>query len=329
MTFISYAQNFEDVMLWRALRDVTNGFWIDVGAAHPREGSVTLAFSERGWRGINIEPEPSYAAQLREERPRDVNLEVAVGARPARLALHHVAGTGLSTFDAGIAKRHEGAGYKTTGLLEVEVRTLADICAEHAPPVIHFLKIDAEGSEADVLRGADFTHYRPWIVVVEATAPFSPVKAAGAFEDLLFSAGYAECWFDGLNVFYLAAEQDARLRPSFAAPPNFFDRFVRADDPSSVARVAVLEKGFHDLEGALAACRAELAAVVEDRLRDAAAAQARAELLQTELTAALAAAKATREARDGLAAQLAGLEASLSWRITAPLRKLRASLRRN
>ncbi len=73
MTFISYAQNYEDVMLWRALKDVSNGFWIDIGAAHPREYSVTRAFSERGWCGVNVEPEPGYAAELRAERPRDVN----------------------------------------------------------------------------------------------------------------------------------------------------------------------------------------------------------------------------------------------------------------
>jgi hypothetical protein len=44
LTFVSYAQNFEDVLLWRALRQVRNGFYIDVGAAHPDIDSVTRAF---------------------------------------------------------------------------------------------------------------------------------------------------------------------------------------------------------------------------------------------------------------------------------------------
>ena len=42
--FISYAQNFEDVMLARALGDVETGFYIDVGAQDPDEGSVYKAF---------------------------------------------------------------------------------------------------------------------------------------------------------------------------------------------------------------------------------------------------------------------------------------------
>jgi hypothetical protein len=43
--FVSYAQNFEDVMLWRAFRDVEQGFYVDLGAQDPLVDSVSLAFS--------------------------------------------------------------------------------------------------------------------------------------------------------------------------------------------------------------------------------------------------------------------------------------------
>ena len=56
MTFISYAQNFEDVILRRALKDIEKGFYVDVGAHDPVIDSVTKAFYDLGWRGINIEP---------------------------------------------------------------------------------------------------------------------------------------------------------------------------------------------------------------------------------------------------------------------------------
>jgi FkbM family methyltransferase len=240
MTFISYAQNFEDVMLWRALKDVSNGFWIDVGAAHPSEYSVTRAFSERGWRGVNVEPEPGYAAALRAERPRDVNLQIAVGAASGRTRLQHLPGTGLSTFDAATADRQAKAGFLRADALEVEIRTLADICAEYAPTDIHFLKIDVEGSEAAVLEGADFARFRPWIVVVEATVPGTPLRATEGFERYLLSAGYRECWFDGLNTFYLAAEREAALAPAFRVPPNIFDGFIRADDAGAATLAAIL-----------------------------------------------------------------------------------------
>src|SRR5689334_12770227 len=110
--FVSFAQNFEDVILWRALRDVEKGFYVDVGAADPTEHSVTRAFYERGWSGINIEPQDDYFARLIEARPRDINLKVAAGRECGTRQLYAFDGTGLSTFDAGISDRHQTAGFK-------------------------------------------------------------------------------------------------------------------------------------------------------------------------------------------------------------------------
>ena len=70
--FVSYAQNFEDVMLWRALSHVDCGFYIDIGAHHPTIDSVSLAFYERGWTGIDVEPVPCLL--YTSPSPRDSNL---------------------------------------------------------------------------------------------------------------------------------------------------------------------------------------------------------------------------------------------------------------
>lgn len=56
MAFISYAQNFEDVMLWRALGHVPKGTYIDVSAQPPMIDPVGKAFHELGWRRIHAEP---------------------------------------------------------------------------------------------------------------------------------------------------------------------------------------------------------------------------------------------------------------------------------
>ena len=64
MGIVSYAQNFEDVMLWRVLADATPGFYIDIGAQHPLVDSVSRAFYDQGWRGIHVEPTPEHAALI-------------------------------------------------------------------------------------------------------------------------------------------------------------------------------------------------------------------------------------------------------------------------
>ena len=177
--FVSYAQNFEDVMLWRALSGVEGGTYVDVGAYHPVEDAVTKAFYDRGWRGINIEPVEELLRRFVEERPRDINLGVALGNAAGKLTLYEVPGTGLSTSEQEIARRHAEQGFEVR-LRVVPCTTLDEVLREHRIGEVHFLKVDVEGAERAVLEGASFDDVRPWIVVVEATAPNSPDKDWGA-----------------------------------------------------------------------------------------------------------------------------------------------------
>ena len=225
--FVSYAQNLEDVLLWRALGAVEAGFYVDVGASDATRLSVTRAFYERGWRGVNVEPLPEAAAALLEARPGDVTVQAAVGDASAEARFYRVTvegQTGLSTLDAAEAAQGAATGAAVEAI-DVPVRTLASICAEHVRGPVHFLKIDVEGAEAAVLRGADFSAVRPWIVLVEATAPMSGVSSEAAWEPDLLSAGYRFVWFDGLNRFYVA-EEHAGLARHFTVPPNVFDHYV-------------------------------------------------------------------------------------------------------
>ncbi len=227
--FISYAQNFEDVMLWRALRHVGPGFYVDAGAAAPDIDSVTCAFYQRGWRGLNIEPMAATFRQLEQARPRDINLNVALGAANGEAEILQVAhGNGLSTLQTSRRANIEAQGWPvTTGT--VLVRRLAELCREHVQGPVHFLKIDVEGSERDVIEGAELQVWRPWIIVVEATEPNTTVSTHEAWEGLVLAAAYRLVYQDGLNRFYLAHEHED-LAAAFAVPPNVFDRFIRREE---------------------------------------------------------------------------------------------------
>ena len=225
MSFISYAQNFEDVMLWRALKHVETGFYIDVGANDPDADSVTKAFYERGWRGINIDPVPQWFQRLQEARKRDINLQLAVGKQAGEITLYEVPDTGLSTAEKSFAERHQAEmGYQCQELT-VRQETLANLCEQYHIAPIHFLKIDVEGMEKSVLEGADFTAIRPWIVVVESTLPNSQKESFSEWEPIILSAGYQHAYGDGINRFYVADEH-SELLGAFQYPPNVFDDFV-------------------------------------------------------------------------------------------------------
>jgi FkbM family methyltransferase len=224
MSFISYAQNLEDVMLYRALKHVERGFYIDVGAQHPVIDSVTKAFYDRGWRGINIEPVSEYFQLLQQDRPEDTNLNVAVGAHDGEVVLHEVLHTGLSTVIKDYAERHGEAGCEVR-THTVRCTTLDAICAEHGVDTVHFLKVDVEGTEKEVLEGFAFDKVRPWIVVVEANEPGSTRDVSEEWEPRLLSKSYKHIYYDGLNRFYLTTEH-LELEEHFRVPPNVFDGYI-------------------------------------------------------------------------------------------------------
>lgn len=228
MLFTSYAQNMEDILLWRALKHVKAGFYIDVGAFSPDIDSVTRAFSERGWRGINIEPNSVYWSELIAKRPNDINLQLAASDREGVMDLYIVGQTGLTTVEADIAMFHEKAGRASTAR-KTPSRTLSGIWDEHIArnQAVHILKIDVEGHERAVLQGLDLTRHRPWVVLIEAVSPHTREVNHEAWQEILEGSRYDFVYFDGLNRFYVAREHH-ELKSSFEAPPNVFDQFVLA-----------------------------------------------------------------------------------------------------
>lgn len=222
---ISYAQNFEDVMLHRVFRDQKDGFYIDVGAMDPMIESVTKFFYDQGWSGINIEPNEYFYSKLLQARPRDINLNLAVGEREGCRPLYVFEQYGISTFDESNRDRFVAKGYEAQ-TKNTRITTLAAICQDYVRRPIDFLKVDCEGWEEFALRGADWERFRPIVLIVEGTTPGTGSPSWSAWEPYLIeNAHYEMVYFDGLNRFYLRREY-TDLRSHFEVPPNVFDEFT-------------------------------------------------------------------------------------------------------
>ena len=242
---ISYAQNFEDVILQRVFHNVARGRYIDVGAFDPLLDSVTKHFYDRGWSGVNVEPVERFHRKFEVERPRDRNLNVVLGCRSGRAVFQEWGDSGLSTcteiFDPAVVA---GLGYART-TRDVPMTTLAEVTKPLDGRDVEFLKIDVEGGERDVILGGEWRAFRPRVVVVEAIKPklpgsdrYSYEPAWFEWEGLLLQHGYEFAMFDGLNRWYYRREEP-ELRGPLSYPANVTDGFVlRPGHPLSVARSA-------------------------------------------------------------------------------------------
>lgn len=258
MTFVSYAQNFEDVILRRVFADIDHGTYVDVGAWDPVIESVTKAFYDRGWQGINIEPSPIYA-RLAEARPRDINLNLALGAARGRQMLRVYSAAAEVLQASTLVHEHTPRLASQAALraadIEVDVMPLSEVLDAHLPGRhIHFLKIDVEGAEESVIRGADWRRHRPEVVLIEATRPQTRERSDGAWQPLMLAAGYQPVLFDGLNAWFLREESSQRVA-AFADPPNVFDNF-RRHDVEAEQRIAAAEARAQALAARLAVASA-------------------------------------------------------------------------
>jgi FkbM family methyltransferase len=351
--FLSYSVNNEDVILNRIFGKQDSGFFVDVGAAHPLFENDTRALYERGWCGINIEPDFDFFRALTEERPRDTNLNLAVSDEAGEITFHKVLGTGLSTCDPDGAARAKAKGFEVVRHT-LRAVTLREILAGSRSFGIDLLKVDVEGFELKVLASNDWGRFRPKIILAEGTYPESPLRRDDGVAGYLAAQGYRHVYFDGLNDFY--AEQSFSLDPEiFDRPVNLFDNFVPlAQNLAERANVELelqldaLRQERKDAGIYIDSLKTELDKTGKQLRRTEILAQSQAidlERAYTELVAMRERGKAlvaTMEASgtgdlpsdrisepyptpstEGLASEIARIYASTSWRLTRPLRALK------
>lgn len=251
-----YAQNKEDLLIKAFFPDVKAGFYIDVGANDPVIDSVTKLLYDDGWSGINVEPIKKHIDDLKKKRDRDINLQIGLSDKPGELLFREYSeGTGLSTFDKTMKSSYEkdDAGMPTGQFKEykVPVTTLDEMVREQKIKTIHFIKIDVEGYEYEVIKGHDWQKVRPELICIEAN------HINKDWRPLLRKHDYEEVFFDGVNNYYLAKEALHRKKffdyPAavFAGNPVYYPAFLEAKREVSKPlefRNQELNKKIQDLE---------------------------------------------------------------------------------
>lgn len=284
-----------------------------MGANHPETLSISRAFYDLGWSGVTVDPVAEYAELHRRDRPRDTFVQAAVTDREVdEVDFHLIADTGLSTLDVAVAERHRAAGREFV-TVTVSARRLDALLDEAglAGEDIHFLVVDTEGAEREVLQSIDLSVWRPWIIVAESTVPLGTTQTHGSWEPRLLESGYEFCLFDGLSRFYVAQEHADRLREALSYPACPLDDYVKAADLQQRDLIDKLTASRDVLTRELVRWRGEAVT------RWSAAQVAPADPASNDEAARLA------EEVAHLRRELDAVRATVSWRVTAPLRAVR------
>lgn len=228
---ISYAQNAEDILLDRLFAGQV-GTFVDIGANHPFLDSNTYYFYLRGWRGVNIEPNPNAARLFQAHRPDDTTLSLAISDDEGELPFFEVANaensTGLSSVDRSTVEAYRVEGGYTITERVVPVRTMRSLIVEHRIEPPDLVSIDVECHEAAVIRGIPLDTWRPKVFVVESTLPLTGVATYRDWEPILLEQGYLLAAFNGVNRFYLRDDLTDKLS-LFETPVSALDHYMRHD----------------------------------------------------------------------------------------------------
>jgi FkbM family methyltransferase len=207
----SWSQEGEDQILRRIFEGKSQGFYIDVGAHHPRRFSNTYLFYRQGWNGLNIDAMPGSMKSFHKDRPRDINLEFGIGLNESQLDYYIFNEPALNGFSKDLSNERNEAksNYQIEKIIKVKVFPLSVVLDRNLPvgQDIDFISVDAEGLDFEVLKSNDWTKYRPKFVLAEILNGSLNDIEKSSIGRLMANNGYlvyAKCVH---TVFFKAADQ--------------------------------------------------------------------------------------------------------------------------
>ncbi len=147
----------------------TDGFYVDVGAHHPKRYSNTHLLHVKGWKGVNIDPDVNAIALFNRARPGDTNINTGVAKKAGFMEYFSFSDPAVNSFVEKEAQRWMKKKWITfLGMKSVPVQPLARIFEDSVGDTcINLLSVDTEGMGLEVLESNDWNRWKPSVIVVE------------------------------------------------------------------------------------------------------------------------------------------------------------------
>jgi FkbM family methyltransferase len=218
----SWSQEGEDKILSRIFERKKNGFYVDIGAHHPKRFSNTFLLYNRGWQGINIDAMPGSMRAFQKTRPRDINLELGIGEEQSTLDYYVFNEPALNSFSRELSEKEHAAdsSFFINKVIKVKVMPLSDILKQYLPDGqnIDFMSIDVEGLDLQVLKSNDWTKYRPSYVLAEVLGTSLHEIDKSEIGRFMFDNGY-DLYAKSMNtVFFKDSSSEYKTTSTILSP---------------------------------------------------------------------------------------------------------------
>jgi len=184
---ISFSQYGEDLIIKDILKKdgVEEITYIDIGTHHPYFGNNTYLLYKSGGRGVLVEPNSEMCEVIKKKRPKDICLNMGVGAQDGEADFYEFEQSTRSTFSKIDAEEQEKKTGQKPKIIKQKNISLNSIIEKYFNNKdISLVSIDAEGLDFDILSGFSFSK-RPKVFCVESNEKDKRV------ENLMKDRGYS------------------------------------------------------------------------------------------------------------------------------------------
>ena len=190
-----YSQMQQDQwILKKVFPDISQGYFIDVGANSAEVFSNSKALEQNGWKGVCVEPFP-----VDWENRDCILVEEAVFSEVGKTLTFRQAG-GRGGFEQTLGKYKEFV--KKSDPVQLRTTTLTKILKDaKAPNYVHYISLDIEGAELEALKGFSFESYEVGAWTIEHNGE-EPKRSQ--IRELLEQNGYQRACLVGAEDWYLS-----------------------------------------------------------------------------------------------------------------------------
>ena len=164
-----YSQWGEDKFISEYFKEKKKGIYLDIGCFHPFMYSNTCLLNKKGWRGINLDINPTSIDLFNISRPKDINLCTTISEQKKFFDIYYDDPfSPMNTLDKEFYKSLKNKSLKEAKKLTVESKSIKEILdISKIKQNIDFINIDVEGMDYKILKDINLNQLKPALISIE------------------------------------------------------------------------------------------------------------------------------------------------------------------